>query len=74
MIGQPKGSKDQLRSRDGAPVMTVETCDYLRIHRTTIYRLIKSGKIPHFRIGSDYRFSREAIDEWMKDRGSPTMH
>jgi len=41
-------------------------CDYLRIHKSTLYRLIKRDEIPYFRIGSDYRFNREAIDEWMK--------
>ena len=29
-----------------------ELCDYLRIHKTTAYRLVKRGKIPAFRIGS----------------------
>jgi excisionase family DNA binding protein len=68
---RPKGSKDQqdppLDPRSEAPVMDApEVCDYLSIHRSTLYRLIKRGEIPYFRIGSDYRFNREAIDEWMK--------
>jgi excisionase family DNA binding protein len=48
-------------------VMTAdELCGLLRIHKSTLYRLIKKGNFPHFRIGTDYRFSREAIDEWRK--------
>ena len=51
-------------------VMTVmELSEYLRVHRTTIYRLLETGKIPHFRIGSDYRFQRDAIDEWCQTGG-----
>jgi excisionase family DNA binding protein len=46
-----------------------EVCAYLRIHRSTLFRLIEAGKIPHFRIGSDYRFNREMIEAWMRDRG-----
>jgi excisionase family DNA binding protein len=74
--GRPKGSANKLGPfagpGDDAPVMTVtETCDYLRIGRTTLYRMIQRGDIPHFRIGSNYRFNREAIEEWMKNRGSP---
>jgi excisionase family DNA binding protein len=72
--GRPKGSKNSIlkQRRGDAPVMTAtETCDYLRIHRSTLYRLIQGGQIPFFLIGSDYRFNREAIDEWMKDKSSP---
>jgi len=45
-----------------------ELSEYLQIHRTTIYRMLREGRLPGFRIGSDWRFSREAIDEWVRDR------
>jgi excisionase family DNA binding protein len=49
-------------------VMTVsEMANYLRVHPTTIYRLLKNGKIPAFRVGSDWRFNRERIDQWRMD-------
>ena len=49
-------------------VMTVsEMANYLRVHPTTIYRLLKNGKIPAFRVGSDWRFNRERIDQWRID-------
>ena len=41
-----------------------ELADYLRVHRSTIYRLLKQGKLPAFRVGSDWRFNRESIDKW----------
>jgi excisionase family DNA binding protein len=44
-----------------------ELAEYLRIHRTTIYRLLKAGKLPAFRVGSDWRFNVEAIDDWRLD-------
>jgi excisionase family DNA binding protein len=48
-------------------VMTVdEVAELLRIHRSTLYRLVKTGKFPHFRMGSDFRFQREAIDVWRR--------
>jgi excisionase family DNA binding protein len=60
MIGQPK---------QGSPVMTVnEVCAYLRVHRSTLYRLLKAGRIPYFRMGSDYRFNREQIKNWDERR------
>ncbi len=54
-----------------AKVMTVnELSDYLRVHRLTIYRLLKKGEIPGFKIGSDWRFNVEAIDQWRLQQGS----
>ena len=47
-----------------AKVLTVnELSDYLRVHRSTIYRLLRKGQLPGFKIGSDWRFNVEAIDE-----------
>jgi excisionase family DNA binding protein len=46
-------------------VLTVaEVAEYLRVCRSMIYRLVKARKIPAFKIGSDWRFSREQVDEW----------
>ncbi|MGA7931675.1 MAG: helix-turn-helix domain-containing protein [Candidatus Sulfotelmatobacter sp.] len=45
-----------------------ELSKYLRIHRTTIYRMLGEGRLPGFRIGSDWRFSVEAIEQWQRDR------
>jgi excisionase family DNA binding protein len=50
-------------------VMTVnELCDYLRVHRSTIYRLLRTDAIPAFRVGSDWRFTRSRIDEWCAEQ------
>ena len=46
-------------------VMTVrEVSAYLRVHPSTIYRLLKHRRIPAFQVGSDWRFNIEAIDHW----------
>jgi excisionase family DNA binding protein len=37
---------------------------YLRIHLSTIYRLLKNRELPAFKVGSDWRFNIETIDEW----------
>ncbi len=33
-------------------------------HRATIYRLLRQGRLPGFRVGADWRFSRAAIEQW----------
>jgi excisionase family DNA binding protein len=50
-----------------------EVCELLRIHRTTLYRLLKAGDIPAFRIGSDWRFQREAIEKWRRSQERKSM-
>ena len=45
---------------------TRELADYLHCHPTTIYRMLRDGTIPVFRIGGMWRFNRAAIDQWME--------
>ena len=52
-------------------VLTVnELAEYLRVHRSTIYRLLKKGLLPGFKIGSDWRFNVEVIDQWRMKQGA----
>ena len=45
-------------------VTVKELSNYLRVHPSTIYRLLKRGDLPALKLGSDWRFSLEAIDRW----------
>jgi excisionase family DNA binding protein len=49
-----------------------ELSDLLQIHRTTIYRLLREGKLPGFRVGSDWRFSVEEIERWQREQTNST--
>ena len=44
-----------------------DLCDLLQVHQSTVYKLIRAGKIPTFRIGSDWRFRRDLIERWMTE-------
>jgi excisionase family DNA binding protein len=52
-----------------APViLTVrELSEYLRVHPTIIYRLLRTKQIPGFRVGSDWRFDTDIIDRWCSE-------
>jgi excisionase family DNA binding protein len=55
------------KKNDSSPLMTLqEVAAYLRVHTSTVYRLLKEGKLPAFKFGSDWRFNRENIDAWVK--------
>jgi putative molybdopterin biosynthesis protein len=41
-----------------------ELADYLHVHSSTIYKMVRKGELPAFRVGSDIRFDAEAIDRW----------
>jgi excisionase family DNA binding protein len=45
-----------------------ELCDYLKVHPTTIYRLLKQGQLPGFRVSSGWRFNVKRIDRWRVER------
>jgi excisionase family DNA binding protein len=47
-----------------------EVSEYLRVHTTTVYRLLKQGKLPAFKVGSDWRFDIDAIDLWRREQES----
>ena len=59
---------------DAPKVLTVnELAEYLRVHRSTIYRLLKRGDLPGFKIGSDWRFNVEVIDQWRMKQGAALL-
>ena len=41
-----------------------ELCDLLRLHPSTVYKLIRQDKIPSFRVGNEWRFRRDVIERW----------
>jgi len=45
-----------------------EAARYLGLHLVTIYRLIKKGELPGFKIGGQWRFKKDLLDEWIKDK------
>lgn len=40
-----------------------EAADYLHIKKWTLYRLVKRGKIPGIKVGGQWRFKKEVLDE-----------
>jgi len=45
-----------------------ELADYLKMGRTKLYRMAQDGEIPASKVGSQWRFDREEIDQWMKSQ------
>lgn len=55
--------------KDVKQVMDIqELSEYLGIGKSKIYSLIRQKKIPASRIGRQYRFSKDVIDAWLKEK------
>jgi excisionase family DNA binding protein len=65
-------SNERVRNKPMAydhDIMTVkEICDLLQVNQSTVYKLIRLGKIPSFRIGADWRFRSDVIKRWMVEQ------
>lgn len=50
-------------------VMTIEELsEYLKISRSTLYKLAQEGKLPAQKVGRHWRFHRDAVDAWLKNQ------
>ena len=53
----------------GKQYLTVEeVAKRFGVNVTTIYRLVERGKLPAFKIGSQWRFRESRLEEWIADR------
>ena len=45
-------------------------CQFLGVHRNTLYKLIREGEIPAFKLinGGRWKFRREDLTQWLEDR------
>lgn len=48
-----------------------EAATYLNIKKGTLYRLAKAGQIPGTKIGGQWRFKRERLDELFRVPPAP---
>ena len=79
MLGMPERpagksrGKAGSRSRSDRPedVLTIdELATYLKLAKSTAYKLAQEGKIPGQKVGRHWRFHKQAIDQWLSaERG-----
>jgi len=56
--------------RENRPrVMTIEeVAKYLRLHKSTVYRMVQNHQIPGSKIGNRWRFRKDIIDAWLSEK------
>lgn len=50
-----------------------ELAAYLKVPKSTVYKLAQDGKIPGQKVGRHWRFQREAIDHWISRSSKPRV-
>ena len=45
-----------------------EVAKMLCCNKETVYRMVRTDQIPHFRIGTMIRFSMDEIENWIKGK------
>jgi excisionase family DNA binding protein len=45
-----------------------EVAEYLNIHPLTVHKFAREGKIPAFKIGTDWRFHKKYIERWIREK------
>ncbi|MBE7444804.1 MAG: helix-turn-helix domain-containing protein [Planctomycetia bacterium] len=50
-------------------IMTIkQVAEYLKVSSRTIYKLVKEGSIPTFKIMNMWRFEQSQIDQWIQKK------
>jgi len=45
-----------------------ELAEYLKFSRSKLYKMVQGNDIPASKVASQWRFDRNEIDKWMKDK------
>jgi excisionase family DNA binding protein len=55
------------RASQPEQIMTLrEVARYLGLHVMTVYKLTREGRVPAAKIGGQWRFKRDVLDEWLE--------
>ena len=57
--------KHEVKRKD--QIMTLrEVAQYLGLHVMTVYKLTREGRVPAAKIGGQWRFKRDVLDDWLE--------
>ncbi len=44
-----------------------ELADYLKVSKSTLYKLVQQGGFPGQKVGKQWRFHKSAVDDWLRE-------
>jgi excisionase family DNA binding protein len=54
-----------MRKRNDSVLTIEELASYLKIAKSTLYKLSQEGRVPGQKVGRHWRFRKETIDRWL---------
>ena len=70
MLTATDRSQDRGLEMDGEILTVLEVARFLRVPKSTVYKLARLGELPASKIGKHWRFLRRDIQSWMHDRSN----
>lgn len=61
---------DDAFTADGEILTVEDLSKFLRVPKSTVYKLARIGELPASKIGKHWRFLRRDIHEWMRSRSA----
>lgn len=58
----------RLGSTDSDVLTIRQLSRYLQITPSTLYKLVEAGRLPGKKVGRQWRFHRDVIDDWLAQR------
>ncbi len=56
-----------MEEKPGEVLTIEELAAYLKISKSTLYKIVREGKIPSQKVGRHWRFRKKAIDHWLDE-------
>ncbi len=56
-----------MKTEPGDVLTLEELSAYLKIPRSTLYKIVREGRIPCQKVGRHWRFRKAAIDRWLEE-------
>ena len=54
---------------DQNPILTMDDLAvYLKVSKSTLYKLVQEGTVPGHKVGKHWRFCRSTIDQWLDEK------
>ncbi|MEI6631485.1 MAG: helix-turn-helix domain-containing protein, partial [bacterium] len=60
--------QDYIANKNKDIMTAKDVAEYLQLHLLTVHRYAREGKIPAFKIGTDWRFHRKYIEKWIRGK------
>ncbi|HER34098.1 MAG TPA: DNA-binding protein, partial [Halothiobacillaceae bacterium] len=55
-------------AHSGGLLTTKQLQELLQVDRITVYRMLQDGRLQGFKVGGQWRFSRQAIEQWLREQ------